>query len=90
MDQPTSAPGDVSGVLAGQRVFVGTITPSGNTVVERVTLAVLRDFPEVSPHFSRTPVHGERDPFPAGYDLDGMLGPRFAGAATTAEEKPTP
>jgi maleate isomerase len=74
VDQPTSAPGDVSGALAGQRVFVGTITPSGNTVVERVTLAVLRDFPEISPHFSRTPVHGERDPFPAGYDLDGMLG----------------
>jgi maleate isomerase len=74
VDQPTSASGDVSGALAGARVFVGTITPSGNTVVERVTLAVLRDFPEVSPHFSRTPVHGERDPFPAGYDLDGMLG----------------
>jgi maleate isomerase len=64
----------LSGTLAAQRVFIGTITPSGNTVVERVTLAVLRDFPEVSPHFSRTPVHGERDPFPAGYDLDGMLG----------------
>jgi maleate isomerase len=74
VDQPTSAPGDVSSTLAGARVFVGTITPSGNTVVERVTLAVLRDFPEVSPHFSRTPVHGERDPFPDGYDLDGMLG----------------
>ena len=60
--------------LAAPRCFLGTITPSGNTVVERVTLAVLADFPGVSPHFSRTPVHGERDPFPSGYDLDGMLG----------------
>jgi maleate isomerase len=65
---------DLTDTLAAHRVFIGTITPSGNTVVERVTLAVLRDFPEVSPHFSRTPVHGERDPFPGGYDLDGMLG----------------
>ena len=39
-----------------------------------MTLAVLADFPEVSPHFSRVAVHGERDPFPDGYDLDGMLG----------------
>jgi maleate isomerase len=74
VDQPISTSGDISGALAAHRVFIGTITPSGNTVVERVTLAVLRDFPEVSPHFSRTPVHGERDPFPGGYDLDGMLG----------------
>jgi maleate isomerase len=65
---------DPVAALAAHRVFVGTITPSGNTVVERVTLAVLADFPEVSPHFSRTPVHGERDPFPDGYDFDGMLG----------------
>jgi hypothetical protein len=34
---------------------------------------VLADFPAVSPHFSRTPVHGERDPFPDGYDFDSML-----------------
>jgi maleate isomerase len=71
---PAAALDDVTGALAAHRVFIGTITPSGNTVVERVTLAVLRDFPEVSPHFSRTPVHGDRDPFPDGYDLDGMLG----------------
>ena len=44
--------------LAGQRHFIGTITPSGNTVVERVTLGILRDLPEVSLHFSRTPVFG--------------------------------
>ena len=52
---------------------IATITPSGNTVVERVTLAILADFPEVSPHFSRTPVHGDRDPFPQSYDFDSML-----------------
>jgi len=59
--------------LAAQRIFIGTITPSGNTIVERVTLAVLREFPEVSAHFSRTPVFGDRDPFPDSYDFDGML-----------------
>ena len=59
--------------MAAQHRFLGTITPSGNTVVEQVTIAVLRDFPEVSPHFSRTPVFGERDPFPASHDLDGIL-----------------
>lgn len=59
--------------LAAQRIFIGTITPSGNTIVERVTLAVLREFPEVSAHFSRTPVFGDRDPFPDNYDFEGML-----------------
>ena len=66
-------PTDPLAALAAHRLFMGTITPSGNTVVERVTLAVLSDFPEVSPHFSRTPVHGERDPFPDSYDFDSML-----------------
>ena len=54
--------------------FMGVITPSGNTVVERVTLAILENFPEVTPLFSRTPVFGESDRFPASYDMDGMLG----------------
>jgi maleate isomerase len=53
---------------------IGVITPSGNRVVERVTMGVLRQFPEVSCHFSRTPVFGSKDPFPDGYDWDGMLG----------------
>lgn len=63
-----------AGAISRHKVFVGTITPSGNTVVERVSLAILADFPEVSVHFSRTPVAGSRDPFPDSYDLDGMLG----------------
>jgi maleate isomerase len=55
------------------RHFAGWITPSSNTVVERVTLAILRDFPEVSAHFSRTSVVGSVDPFPTTYDFDDML-----------------
>ena len=56
------------------RTFVGWITPSANTVVERVTLGILDNFPAVSPHFSRTSVVGSHDPFPDGYDEAGMLG----------------
>ena len=59
--------------LSAHRIFIGTITPSSNTVVERVTLAILREFPEVSAHFSRIPVVGDKDPFPDRYDLDNML-----------------
>ena len=55
------------------RKFVGWIVPSANNVVERVTLGILRDFPEVSPHFSRTSVVGATDPFPTTYDFDDML-----------------
>ena len=50
------------------------ITPSGNTVVERVTVAILENFTEVSCHFSRTAVVGATDPHPASYDWDSMLG----------------
>jgi len=53
---------------------IGMITPSANVVVERVTIAVLADFPEVSGHFSRTPVVGSSDFYKDDYDWDGMLG----------------
>lgn len=56
-----------------QRHFIGTITPSGNTVVERVTLGIVRDLPEVSVHFSRTPVFGSSDPSPDRYAAEGLL-----------------
>jgi maleate isomerase len=56
------------------RRFLGWITPSANTVVERVTLGILDSFPGVSPHFSRTSVVGSHDPFPGSYDEAGMLG----------------
>ena len=59
--------------LEKQRVFIGTITPSSNIVVEKVTYAILRKFPTVSAHFSRTPVVGDKDPFPDNYDLDSIL-----------------
>lgn len=60
-------------IFAAPTTFIGWITPSANTVVERVTLAILRDFPQISPHFSRTSVVGATDPFPASYDFDDML-----------------
>jgi len=53
---------------------LGMVTPSANLVVERVTTAILADFPEVSGHFSRTPVFGSADLFPDDYDWDGMMG----------------
>lgn len=58
---------------AGHHHFIGTITPSGNTVVERVTLGIARELPEVSVHFSRTPVFGSSDPSPDRYAMDGFL-----------------
>jgi maleate isomerase len=57
-----------------QTKAIGTITPSGNVVAERVTAAILSDFPEVSGHFSRTPVFGPSDGYRDDYDWDGMLG----------------
>lgn len=59
--------------FAAAQKFIGWITPSSNTVVERITLGILREFPEVSPHFSRTSVVGARDPFPDSYDFTDML-----------------
>ena len=53
---------------------IGVITPSGNTVVERVTIGILEAFPEISCHFSRSGVHGSSDPHPDSYDWDSMLG----------------
>jgi maleate isomerase len=58
--------------LAGPRVLA-TITPSGNTVVEAVTQAMLRARPDVLPIFSRIAVHGTSDAFADRYDLEGML-----------------
>ena len=52
---------------------LGVITPSGNLVVERITTRLLQAFPTVSAHFARIGVVGDRDPFPDGYDLEGML-----------------
>ncbi|MBT9289942.1 maleate cis-trans isomerase family protein [Prosthecodimorpha staleyi] len=71
----TTAPADpVASPLAMPGRAMGVITPSANLVVERVTAAVLQSFPDISAHYSRSPVRGSKDPFPAGYDLAGMLG----------------
>jgi maleate isomerase len=56
-----------------QRKTIGTITPSGNIVVERMTTAILADFPAVSGHFSRVAVVGSTDPYKDDYDWDGMM-----------------
>jgi maleate isomerase len=68
----------------GHRHFIGTVTPSGNTVVERITLGVLRELPQVSAHFSRTPVFGSSDPSPDAYAAEGQL----AAARLLAHAKP--
>jgi len=46
-----------------QRKTIGTITPSGNIVVERMTTAILTDFPVVSGHFSRIEVVRSTDAY---------------------------
>lgn len=59
--------------VRGPAVALGSITPSGNVVVERVTTAVLSDFPAASGHFSRVAVVGSADGYADDYDWDGML-----------------
>ena len=56
-----------------QHKAIGTITPSGNIVVERMTTAILADFPAVSGHFSRIEVVGSTDAYKDDYDWDGMM-----------------
>ena len=67
------SPGD-AGWYRHKTKALGMITPSANVVVERVTQAILGDFPEVSGHFSRTPVVGSSESYKDDYDWDGMLG----------------
>ena len=66
-------PMPVAESFALQRHFIGTITPSGNTVVERITQGIVSTLPLVSAHFSRTPVFGSTDPSPDAYAVDGLL-----------------
>ena len=53
-------------------VTIATITPSGNTVVERTTIAMFSTMPDLAPIFSRLAVHGSVDRFPDSYDEAGM------------------
>ncbi|WP_055045672.1 maleate cis-trans isomerase family protein [Devosia sp. A16] len=52
----------------------GTITPSSNVMVERVTLAMTRDIPGVSPHFARFGFAGPSDTVVDDYHWPSMLG----------------
>jgi len=52
----------------------GTITPSSNVMVERVTLAMTRDIPQVSPHFARFGFAGPTDTVVDDYHWSSMLG----------------
>ena len=56
-------------------IAIGTITPSGNRTVERVTQAICATLPGVVPLFTRIPVYGNTSPdrVAAGpYDLPTM------------------
>jgi maleate isomerase len=64
---------DPRGWYRAQHKTIGTITPSGNIVVERMTTAILADFPAVSGHFSRIAVVGSTDAYKDDYDWDGMM-----------------
>lgn len=52
----------------------GTITPSSNVMVERVTLAMTRDIEAVSPHFARFGHAGATDRVVDDYHWPAMLG----------------
>jgi maleate isomerase len=69
VESPVSA----ADAFSAHRHFLGTITPSGNTVVERVTLGIVSALPLVSAHFSRTPVFGSTDPSPDAYATEGLI-----------------
>lgn len=52
---------------------LGTLTPSSNVVVERVTVSMLAGIPDVSGHFSRFGYAGSKAQFEDDYDWPGML-----------------
>lgn len=64
---------DPASLMAPAPRLFATITPSGNTVVERTTQAILRGVGGAASVFSRTAVHGARDLYPDSYDWDSML-----------------
>jgi maleate isomerase len=64
---------------------IGTITPSSNIIVERVTIAMLRDIADVSPHFARFGYAGGSQQFESDYDWASML----EAARLLADAKPS-
>lgn len=63
--------------------LLGTILPSANTVVERVTIAMLHGL-GVAPLFTRAAKRGATDPFPDRHDTEPLL----AAADLLADAKP--
>lgn len=63
--------------------LLATLLPSANTVVERTTIALLRDLP-VAPLFTRVPKRGAVDPFPDSHDTERLL----AAAELLADARP--
>lgn len=61
----------------GEDFAIGTITPSGNRTVERVTQAICHGLPGVTTQFTRIPVFGNTSPDKAAagnpYDWPAML-----------------
>ena len=56
-----------------ERVFLGMLTPSSNTILEPVTTAMLAGLPEVTAHFSRFKVTEIALSGPALAQFDGEL-----------------
>lgn len=57
-------------------IAIGTITPSGNRTVERLTQSICRELDDVVPLFTRIPVYGSTSPEKGGsgpYDWSAML-----------------
>ena len=57
-------------------IAIGTITPSGNRTVERLTQSICRELDGVVPLFTRIPVYGSTSPEKGGsgpYDWSAML-----------------
>ena len=52
---------------------IGTIVPSSNTIVERVTHAILAGRTDVSAHFARIPFAGDKVHLSNEHDIDAMV-----------------
>jgi maleate isomerase len=62
---------------------IGTIVPSSNTIVERITHAILAGRTDVSAHFARIPFAGNKVHLSHEHDIDAM----FQAARTLADAR---
>lgn len=74
---------DPAALMPPVQHILATILPSANTVVERTTVAMLRDLP-VAQLFTRVAKRGAADPFPDRHDTEALL----AAAELLADAKP--